>query len=148
LLLTVFRLFTVLNNLDSYVGKVAELKNHVHRLKENENKMFLYDTKNENFIKKGVSKYTSNIDSLQDNLINDIVYLLEHDLTDKYDLTDDFTTLSDGFQIYFSSIAEVKRKIQKRGFGNLNLAGELDKQIQSLKVKSLMSEYEVVINEI
>lgn len=148
LLLTVFRLFIVLDNLDSYVGKVAELKNHVHRVKENENKMFLFDTKNENFIKKGISKYTGNIDSLQDNLINDIVYLLEHDLTDKYDLTDDFTTLSDGFQIYFSSIEEVKRKIQKRGFGNLSLAGELDKQIQSLKVKSLMSEYEVIINEI
>lgn len=148
LLTTVVRLFSVLEGMDSYVNKVADLKNHIHRVKDNENKMFLFDTKNKTFIETGWSQYSEKMDLLQGQMTDGIISLLEHDLTEDYNLIDNFTTLNEHFQLYYSLIDEVKGKIKKRGFGSLNMAGELDGFVQSLKVKSSMSEYEVVINEI
>lgn len=39
LLLTVIRIFLVLDDLDAYDKRVATLKNHIHSLKESENKI-------------------------------------------------------------------------------------------------------------
>ena len=148
LLLTVFRLFSVLDGLDTYVLKVTALKNQIHNVKDNENKMFLFDTKNPDFITKGKSNYVSKIDSLQDNMINEIGDLLDHDLTYEYSLEDDFTTISEAFQLYYSLLEEAKSKIQKRGVDKLGISGELNNQLEAIRVKSLLSEYEVITNEI
>ncbi len=148
LLLTLFRLFTVLDGLDSYVLKVTALKNQIHNVKDNENKMFLFDTKSIDFIKSGNSQYVARIDSLQNNMINEIGDLLDHDLTEEYDLNEDFTTISEAFQQYYSLLEEAKSKIQKRGVENLGVSGQLNSQLEALKVKALLSEYEVLTNEI
>lgn len=148
LLLTLFRLFSVLDGLDSYVLKVTALKNQIHNVKDNENKMFLFDTKSVDFIKSGNSQYVTSIDSLQNNMINEIGDLLDHNLTEEYDLNEDFTTISEAFQQYYSLLEEAKSKIQKRGVDNLGVSGQLNSQLEGLKVKALLSEYEVLTNEI
>lgn len=148
LLLTVIRIFLVLDDLDVYDKRVVTLKNHIHSLKESENNMFLFDTKNKDFIQAGVSENTLRMDELQTLITEEVSYLIDHDLTKDYQLIGAFTKLNDHFQNYYGLIEDVKGKIQKRGFGSFNLAGELESSLNSLKVQSLLSEYEVVISEI
>lgn len=148
LLFTVLQLFSILDGYSSYVDRVDALKNHVHRVKENENKMFLFDTKNLHFMKTDSSEYVQAIEHHQFEMTEEIINLLEHPLTNDYDLKDEFTSLNEYFQDYTSLIEDVKMKIKQHGFGEVGVSGELDQKINSLMVKSLMSEYEVTVSQI
>lgn len=148
LLVTVLQLFSILDGYTSYVDRVDALKNHVHQVKENENKMFLFDTKNLHFMESDSSEYVQAIEHYQFEMTEEIINLLEHPLTTDYNLENEFTVLNENFQVYTSLIEEVKMKIKEHGFGEIGVSGDLDKSINQLMVKSLMSEYEVSVSQI
>ncbi len=149
LLITVLQLFSVLDGYSSYVERVDTLKNHVHRVKDNENKMFLFDKRNPVFIENGESVYASGIEDYQIKMMDEIIELLDHPLTEDYGIENKFTELNDHFQTYTSLIEEVKEKIRKQGFGSEGVSGELNAILEELKAKVKMynSPYEIIIIE-
>jgi HAMP domain-containing protein len=109
------------------------------KMRKSEKDFLMRDTKSEEFMSTGKSKYISDIDNIvqnQDSLIN---AMLESKWSSKLDLQDELAELNKSTVVYHETFNKIAKAYLQRGFKDYGDEGELRKAIRAVEE----SEYKI-----
>lgn len=113
------------------------IQNTVLNMRKSEKDFLMRDTKNEEFIKTGKSKYIADIQNLvhqNDSLINAIQ---STKWAEKLDIDQDLNQLQTSIKGYHASFTAIANAYQKRGFKDTGEEGKLRSAIRNLEESNL-----------